>query len=156
MSEANLWTKIRTNVGHRGHFSRVEYNVVEGYPDTSYCIRGIEGHMELKFVAQAPVKATSKCFGDHGLRPAQVGWIHTRVKNGGRVYIVAGVGQIILVVPGTECRGFNEMTYFQLGKAGVTIAPGDWEGFLAALKAPMPAYRGALSGRSDHGGSGGG
>lgn len=149
MSEANLWKRIRDNVGHRGHFSRIEFNPTDGYPDTSYCIKGEEGHMELKYVERAPARENTPCFGDqHGLRPAQIGWIHTRIKHRGRVYIVGGVGDLILVVPGTECRAFNQMTYFQLGKAGLVIAQGDWEGFLAALKRPMPPYLGLAQGRS--------
>lgn len=135
MSEANLWDRIREGTKNRAHFSRIEFNPTEGYPDTSYCIRGIEGHAELKWIDAPPARINTACFGDkHGLRPAQIGWIHTRVKHGGRVFIVAGVGQIILVVPGAYCRTFNSMTYFELGKAGETISPGDWDGFLRALR----------------------
>lgn len=154
MSEANLWKRIRDNVGHAGHFSRIEYNPTDGYPDTSYCIKGVEGHAELKYVERAPVKVDTRCFGDHGLRDSQKGWIHQRVKHGGRVFIVAGVGPLIIVVPGTEWRAFNDMTYFQLGKAGVTIAPGDWRAFLAALSAPMPPYARRSTG-ADHPPAGG-
>jgi hypothetical protein len=138
MSEAALWQRIRAAVGHRGHFSRIEFNPTEGYPDTSYCIRGEEGHMELKYVASAPARENTPCFGVHGLRPAQVAWIHTRCKHGGRVYIVGGVGNVLVIVPGTEARRFNAMTFFQLGKVGAVISPGDWNGFLDALRQPMP------------------
>lgn len=139
MSEANLWKRIRENVGHRGHFSRIEFNPTDGYPDTSYCIKGVEGHAELKYIERVPARETTPCFGDqHGVRPAQVAWIYTRVRHGGRVYIVGQVGELILVVPGTEVRRFNEMTFFQLGKAGEVIARGNWSGFLNALKRPMP------------------
>lgn len=137
MSEASLWDRIRKNVGYRGHFSRIEFNPTEGYPDLSYCIRGTEGHAELKWIPSAPARETTRCFGDHGVRPAQVAWIHTRVKHGGRVFIVGGVGALIIVVPGTYVREFNDMTFFQLGKAGRVIAPGEWDGFLSALCGDM-------------------
>lgn len=138
MSEANLWKRIRENCGTRGHFSRIEFNPTEGYPDTSYCIHGIEGHAELKWIEKIPAREETRCFGEHGVRPAQVAWIHHRTKHGGRVFIVGGIGAMLVVVPGIYVREFNDMTYFQLGKAGRVIAPGDWSGFLAALTAPLP------------------
>lgn len=139
MSEANLWQNIRTNIGHRGHFSRIEFNSTGGYPDLSYCIKGIEGHAELKYIDRAPVRMTTPVFtDDHGLRPSQIAWIHTRIKHGGRVMIVAQVGDIVFVVPGTEYRRFNQLTYFQLSKAALWYAAPEWDGLLKALTRPMP------------------
>lgn len=142
MSEANLWDNIRKNVGHRGHFSRVEFNATSGYPDLSYSIKRVEGHAELKFVPQAPARMTTACFGEHGLRDSQKAWIHTRLKHGGRVAIVAQVGDIIFVVPGFEWRRFNEMTYFDLGKAAIWGDRPGWDRFIEALTAPLPRYLG--------------
>lgn len=151
-SEAGLWDSIRANVGHRGHFSRIEYNPSAGYPDLSYCIKGEEGHIELKHIDQAPVRPTTQVFGEKGLRDAQIAWAHTRCKHGGRVYIVARVGLVIFVVPGIHCRRFNQMTYFQLGKAAIWCDRPGWDGFLSALKRPMPRYPGIAPEGSDHGG----
>lgn len=145
-SEANLWDSIRRNVGHRAHISRIEFNPTAGYPDTSYCVKGVEGHMELKYTDRAPARITTAVFERGGLRDSQIAWIHTRVKHGGRVMIVAGVGEIIFVVPGTECRRFNEMTYFDLGKAALWYGRPGWDQFLKALAHPMPPYQGARSG----------
>lgn len=145
MSEANLWTLIRRHVGHRGHFSRIEFNPTEGYPDLSYSIKGVEGHAELKYISRAPVRITTRVFGDHGLRDAQKAWAHTRLKHGGRVMIVAGVGDVIFVIPGTEWRRFDEMTYFDLGKAALWYDRPGWDRFLEALARPMPRYPGAGS-----------
>lgn len=141
MSEASLWDRIRNNVGHRGHFSRIEFNPTAGYPDLSYCIKGEEGHLELKWTEKVPARETTACFPTAFKgREAQVAWIHTRVKHGGRVYIGAGIGDLIIIVPGTEVRRFDQLTYFQLGKVGQTIGPGEWDGFLRALSSPMPPY----------------
>jgi hypothetical protein len=147
VSEANLWDAIRNNLGHRAHMSRIEFNPTEGHPDVSFCRKGIEGHMELKHTARVPVKVTTKCFGDHGLRDSQIAWIHKRVKQQGRVAIVAQVGEIILVIPGFEYRRFNDMTFFELGKAALWAeAPGgdpaSWDRMLAALTAPLARYLG--------------
>jgi hypothetical protein len=143
MSEANLWDNIRNNLGHRGHFSRIEFNPTEGHPDVSYCIKGIEGHMELKFIPRAPARMTTAVFTDHhGLRDSQKAWIHTRVKHKGRVAIVAQVGEIIFVVPGFEWRRFNQMTYFDLGKACIWGDRPGWASLYGALIEPQTRYLG--------------
>lgn len=121
MSEHNLWERFRNNLGHTGHLTRIEYNVVDGVPDVSFCFGGKEGYIELKFCDAFPARPTSMVFGGEGLRDSQVAWIHTRVRHGGRVWILAQVDDMIFLVHGRHCRKFNRMTAFQIKKAA------DWE-----------------------------
>lgn len=154
MSEANLWDAMRNAIGHRGHFSRVEFNPTEGHPDVSYCIKGIEGHIELKYLPRAPAKITTSVFTDHhGLRPSQIAWIHTRVKHGGRVAIVGQVGEMIYVVPGYLYRRFNQFTAHELAKASIWAGRPGWPAIYDALIKPQSWYLGQGSQGSNHPGA---
>ena len=74
MSESRLWQYIDNNIGHIGHFSRVESpNTSSGIPDVDYCIKGFTNHLELKYSGTSWAK----------LRPTQSAWFRRRVKNGG-------------------------------------------------------------------------
>lgn len=139
MSEATLWDRIRNTIGHRGHFARIEFNPDAGIPDVTYCVKGEEGFIELKYTDSAPARESTAVFTNGGLRTSQVGWIHKRVKVGGRVWILPQIGDELLLIPGRHCRVFNGMTLHLLRKAAswsasAPIGPGDWEGLLDALK----------------------
>ena len=139
MSEHNLWVRIRSNIGHRGHFVRMEFNPEAGIPDVDYCIKGTEGKIELKYAAAAPVRLNTAVFTNGGLRDAQVAWIYTRVRYGGRVWILPQIGELLYLVPGKYCRQFNNMTLHQIEKASAwasderQISAKDWHQLLAIL-----------------------
>ena len=60
------------------HFQLVEMaSIAQGVPDINYCIQGAEGWIENKQTHHWAVK----------FRPQQPGWIHKRVRAGGRVWI---------------------------------------------------------------------
>lgn len=82
MSESDLWKDIKKNIGHHGHFSRVEsHSTSAGIPDVDFCIKGFEGHMELKFAREKLKK--------NFVRSTQVKWFRDRVKAGGRPWLFA-------------------------------------------------------------------
>jgi hypothetical protein len=138
-SEHNLWTRIRTNIGHRGHFVRMEFNPEAGIPDVDYCIKGTEGKIELKHTAIVPARANTAVFTNGGLRDAQIAWIYTRVRHGGRVWILSQIGELLYIVHGDYCRQFNRMTLHQIEKASAwasterQIPAEDWNQLLAVL-----------------------
>jgi hypothetical protein len=79
MSEAQLWRYVKKNIGHLGHFSRVEsHETSSGIPDVDYCIAGVEGHIELKYGKDRGPK----------IRGSQVKWFRDREKRGGRPWIL--------------------------------------------------------------------
>ncbi|MDZ4344186.1 MAG: hypothetical protein U1E51_17340 [Candidatus Binatia bacterium] len=139
MSEASLWDSIRNHVGHRGHFTRIEFNPEAGVPDVDYCLKSEEGKIELKYIDAAPARASTQVFGDGGLRDSQIAWIFTRVRHGGRVWILPQIGRELYLVPGKECRRFNSMPLHLIRKAAVwsaamPITSTDWEDLLIALR----------------------
>lgn len=74
MSEGKLWKEMSKNIGHLGHFSRVEsHETSSGIPDVDYCINGTEGHVELKHGNNSAPR----------IRGTQVRWFRHRIKAGG-------------------------------------------------------------------------
>lgn len=66
------------NIGHKGHFSRVEsHETSAGIPDVDYCIGSVESHIELKYGRAHPPK----------IRPPQVKWFRDRVKAHGHPWM---------------------------------------------------------------------
>lgn len=138
-SESSLWDYIRGAIGHRGHFTRIEFNPEAGVPDVDFCIKGSDGKIELKHAHAAPARSTSKVFGEHGLRTSQITWIFTRRRHGGNVWILAQVGRSFYLVCGDYARTFNQMTLHQIAKASswsadAPIAQEDWELLLTTLR----------------------
>ena len=117
MSEHNLWVRIRDKIAYSGHFVRMEFNPEAGIPDVDYCIRGVEGKIELKYSATRPAREGTSVFANGGLRDAQIVWIYNRVKHGGRVWILPQIGPRLFLLRGSYCRGFNEMTHHEIDKA---------------------------------------
>lgn len=80
MSEVALWNYVHNNIGHLGHFSRIESgDTAAGIPDVEYCIGGISGHLELK--------SSTK------LRQSQFVWMRDRLRAGGIVNVLWQDGQ---------------------------------------------------------------
>lgn len=132
---------MRKHNGLYGHFVRIENVVGPGHPDVCYCLKGIEGHIELKFREDAPARTTTPVFKHEGLRDDQIAWISWRIRHRGRVWIVAQVGPAIYAVPGSHYATFNDMPLHQLAKAahwsetGV-ITASDWAAFRGLLMGP--------------------
>ncbi|OGC95808.1 MAG: hypothetical protein A2W25_15140 [candidate division Zixibacteria bacterium RBG_16_53_22] len=92
MSEKQLWSRIRAKLNHFGHFERVENGVGVGTPDIDFCVHGVEGKIELKYLAHYPVREGTRLLGRNGLRQEQVVWISRRCRHEGRVFVLVGVG----------------------------------------------------------------
>lgn len=139
MSEANLWTRVRKAVGHLGHFDRLEYNPVDGIPDVDFCIDGIEGKVELKYREGAPARARTACYASHpNLREAQEAWIKRRLRNGGRVFILAQIGDYLYLLHGAEAPQFNALTLAEferraLWQGGPRIDTDEWADLIKTL-----------------------
>lgn len=121
MSEASLWDRIRDNVGHMGHFTRLEFNPDAGVPDVDYCVKSVEGKIELKYREDQPARDRTPVFKNGGLRDSQIAWIYTRVRHGGRVWILAQVYRTLYLVPGTHARTFNTYSLDALAEAALWL-----------------------------------
>ena len=93
MLERELWKRVKTNLAD-AHWVRVESPGTPGVPDLNGCLRGVEIWVELKVVRGRKV----------ALRPAQVAWMVSRGRAGGRSWIVARVERTeeIWIWPGCE------------------------------------------------------
>lgn len=119
MSEHNFWGRVRD--GLKGavpgiDLMRVENMVQAGTPDVNFCIEMTEGWIELKHTAAPPARASTAVFKNGGLRDEQIVWIHTRVRRGGRVFILAQIGEGVVLLHGVYATKFNDMTLSELGR----------------------------------------
>lgn len=80
MSEKTLRTYVSKGMKPFGHFSQVESHETSiGFPDTNFCIDGVEGNAELKYWSAKK---------GYVLRKSQIAWIRDRLKAGGRVFLL--------------------------------------------------------------------
>jgi hypothetical protein len=90
MAEKDLWAILRDRVKTIGHFERIENMVGVGMPDVTYCVRGVEGFIELKQIKEFPARAGTVVSVDH-YTPQQRIWARRRISAGGRVYLLLEV-----------------------------------------------------------------
>lgn len=85
--ERDLWATFRDRVKLHGHLERIENLVGRGRPDVNYCIRGVEGNIELKQIAAWPAYPETAVAVPH-YTPQQRLWHRQRLAAGGRVYVL--------------------------------------------------------------------
>ena len=115
--DGGLRKLFRTHV--RGvHWVTVETGFTTlGVPDSNGCCDGVEFWLEYKFIKRGWVV---------GLRPAQVGWLVTRARHGGRTFIAvrrqADGADRLYIYDGKHAR--------ELKDGGMRNAPslGEWSG----------------------------
>jgi hypothetical protein len=90
MAEKDLWATMRDCVKRAGHFERLENMVGVGRPDVNYCVRGVEGNIELKWAERWPARANVPLALPH-YTPRQRNWHRVRLSAGGRVYVLLEV-----------------------------------------------------------------
>jgi hypothetical protein len=90
MAEKDLWATMRDKVKFFGHFERIENMVGAGRPDVNFCVRGVEGNIELKQRNTWPARPNTVVEVDH-FTSKQRTWIRTRLSAGGRVYVLMEV-----------------------------------------------------------------
>lgn len=138
MSERNLWHRMDKAVGNRGHFDRREFNPIGGVPDLSYCVTAVEGHIELKFMDDVPVRDTTAVFGPRtrkGMEDDQIAWAKRRMRAGGRTYVFAQVGKFLYLFHGGIADVFNSLTLREMYDmaswyAGPLVPLEEWDEFL--------------------------
>lgn len=78
MSDGDLRPIFRARVPPPVHWTSVETGGTgRGVPDSNFCADGVEGWIEYKVTAGWSVT----------LRPEQIGWLTTRARHGGRVFV---------------------------------------------------------------------
>lgn len=107
--EQRLWDRIRKNLGREVHIERIENSVGAGTPDTLVIHKGVVTWVEHKIATQ-PVRPTSKLQWSHPLTADQRNWHLMWHQNGGRSYIVVGVGVTLFACPGRLADAISDMT----------------------------------------------
>lgn len=141
MSEVNFWTRIVDNCWRNDRvLNRVENGVLDGMPDSYYCIDGIMGWIELK-VPDEPNRETTALFsGSHKLSQSQRNWMLAHEQAGGRrVFVGIETPRTTLLVPGKHADSINKMTLFQLIDASWfwakrPLSRKDWDAFVMCLQ----------------------
>jgi hypothetical protein len=103
--EAQLWATIRNRVALHGHFERIENMVSAGRPDVNYCVKGIEGNIELKHVDRWPARPDTVLPLPH-YTPQQRNWHRIRLSAGGRVYVLLQVADDYLLLHADWARQY--------------------------------------------------
>lgn len=81
MSEHNFWLEIKREIGHLGHWSRLEsHATADGFPDTSLTAAELEVKIELKHSNKAEAPE---------IRPSQVRWFRRNIKHHGNPLLFA-------------------------------------------------------------------
>jgi hypothetical protein len=95
---SKVWNVIKRNLV--GFWERVENGVGPGTPDTDFCIDGVAGKVELKYLPEWPKKESTKT--NLEIRPAQRIYLEQYAKNGGRGFVLARVGNEWLLIPANK------------------------------------------------------
>lgn len=118
-AENNLWQSTRPRLLGAGFFvQRIETSTSEGVPDV--WVGWVDGYtwLENKAVPSYPVRATTRVFGNDGLRKEQIAWHVAARQRGVVAFIWCGVGKgaarQTFLVPCTEAERFNDMTKTEL------------------------------------------
>jgi hypothetical protein len=89
---------------------RVENGLVDGMPDVSCCLDGVEVWLELKYVDDWPARAATQVLGRKGLRPEQINWHIKQGQAGGKSFILVGIGKETWITDNNCARDVNSWT----------------------------------------------
>lgn len=118
-AEGNLWQSTRPRLIRAGFFvQRIETTTGEGVPDV--WVGWADGYawVENKAVTDWPVRASTRVFGNKGLRKEQINWHLDASQKGVVAFIFCGVGvgakRQTFLVPSQYADRFNDMTKAEL------------------------------------------
>lgn len=115
--EQRFWARVRAPLVRAGAFlERIENIVGEGTPDVHGLADDVAFWMELKAVAAAPKRASSKLLGiTHGLNNEQINWHLTYAQRGGNNWVLIGVGsREAILVHGKHALSINSASRDEL------------------------------------------
>lgn len=126
-AEGNLWQSTRPRLIRAGFFvQRIETTTGEGVPDV--WVGWVDGYawIENKAVTDWPMRASTRVFGNKGLRKEQINWHLDASQKGVHTAILAAVGvgakRKVFLVDGAHAERFNEMTKTELSQWEVSLS----------------------------------
>lgn len=132
--EQQLWDRMRHNICRvTVRLERIENAASDGIPDVLALAAGAVTFCELKQVAAAPKRPTTRLIpSGKGLRTSQLNWHMEWARHGGRSIIVVGLGaNRLFCVLGALADEINKATLSEL--AAMSVAE-DWVGVENQLK----------------------
>lgn len=128
--ETNLWADLKKIFkGPEYDLQRIENSLGYGYPDVSYCLKGLEGHFELKWLTELPKRDSTIVKVEH-YTSHQAAWLRRRWEAQGNVGILLKAGREYFYITFPELVMFNStMTKARL-KLDHQIALIDLEGII--------------------------
>jgi len=106
--EQRLWDAMRRNIGPQVLMKRVENYLEAGMPDTIALSRGHVTWIETK-VGHWPARATTRIQWNHPLQIEQCNFHLDWRQQDGHSIIVAGIGDEIFMIPGSNADDFNNL-----------------------------------------------
>ena len=128
MSEANFWIEIKKNVGHKGHWSRIEsHATADGFPDTVFTIKMVDGFIELK--QEDDYGKTPK------IRPSQVRWFRRAARQGCNCWLFSKIDDFYLLHEGKEVPALIDLPFHEWVTSAKVVWKKhiDWNEFLALI-----------------------
>lgn len=128
MSEANFWKEIKKNVGHKGHWTRIEsHATADGFPDAVFTVNNVDGVIELKYEnsnGETPE-----------IRSSQIRWFRRAARNGSNCWLFSKVDNLYILHKGYKVPFIHDKNLFiWIAEAKkVWIDNMDWVEFLALI-----------------------
>lgn len=91
MDESGFWAKVAKAFNENGARARKLHAGMfeDGTPDGVYCVNGVTGFLELKYVPRRPVREKTPVL--VRVTPTQGAWMEDWVQAGGRAHVLLGV-----------------------------------------------------------------
>ena len=114
MSESNFWRYIHKKMAGHWTADRIENMVGAGIPDVTYCCKGTDGWLELKYMKNWPKRESTLI--KVGLEDSQYAWMRRRLRNRSKnIFVFVQVGKEYTLIPIIDIktleliyRGFTE------------------------------------------------
>lgn len=132
MSESRrVWKPLRKAIKGRGLLKRLEPSLGSGLPDVFYCLQGISGFIELKYLHHWPVWETTGT--TLGITAGQKLWLGDLADNGGKGFVFAKIGKEWLLVP--AYAGLDKATREEWSQRSLIhiTGPMDWDRLMDIL-----------------------
>lgn len=133
-SEALFWKEIRDNVGHAGHWDRIEsHSTSNGFPDTSFTIKGIEGKVELKYGIDSEVRPSQvRWFRKNATNKGNC-WLFTKLEIDGKMLYMLFLGKVIGNIKTQEESSFKDVKFWKMRANNTWEDKPDWDEFINVI-----------------------
>lgn len=102
--ESDFWNYLKPKLQEHGYFERIESPISSGVPDVLFQVEGTNGWVELKYKMQWEQGL--------GTTAIQRDWLKKWIERGGNAFLLARIGNIVLLVPGNRLNRSSDPDYW--------------------------------------------